>query len=643
MLFKNNLNKKDLLKLIDKLKEKDFDDLIEIDHKNGNMLDELYVVAKDYQEIFSRIIKSISEMKQKAEVVSDTYKDRINSNQRIMYANEDIASVAQQQAISAIECTDFSTEFEKKFLGLLEETEGLNEKCKETERISGLSIDSLEGFLKITSDSNDSFMKISNQLVTLENSLKNISSVVTTISAISKQTNLLSLNASIEAARAGEAGKGFSVVAMEVKKLAEESNEASKRISDEIYEIIEEMSKVVENVILEKDKINEQSKQIEEVRNAIHKISHSINGFIEGQSKIHHQVNEMNIENVHLLEKISEIAALTQESAATSQVVASASLEQANKDTMILDMINDLNKYTIEIADILKDFKIEQTSKERKKVGVICLEKQGFYEEIENACLNMGRILDFEVECRTPKRYNVEEQINIFNEFIEEGVTGIAIAPSDSKRLSPFINKAVEKGIYVICMDGDVTHSKRHSFVTSDSYEGGKLAGTVALRHLSDQGNILIFLAASEVDTVQERCNGFLEVVKQNSNINLLHIERQVDTDLGKSRELLISMLDCYPDFDLLYLVTGDSAEVAVDLWKERGIDKKLVVLSKSDKITDGVKSGIVSSQIVQRNVLWGEMALQMIDALIQGKEVKAFEDTGMYELNQQNYKIFEG
>lgn len=81
-------------------------------------------------------------------------------------------------------------------------------------------------------------------IASLEAGVNEVAEFATTISGITKQTNLLALNASIEAARAGEMGKGFSVVAEEVRQLAEDSKEASDAIAgiiQKIYTLLQEV------------------------------------------------------------------------------------------------------------------------------------------------------------------------------------------------------------------------------------------------------------------------------------------------------------------------------------------------------------------------------------------------------------------
>jgi ABC-type sugar transport system substrate-binding protein len=111
---------------------------------------------------------------------------------------------------------------------------------------------------------------------------------------------------------------------------------------------------------------------------------------------------------------------------------------------------------------------------------------------------------------------------------------------------------------------------------------------------------------------------------------------------MAKTRRIIEEMIRQHPDFDLIYFVTGDAGEVAMDIWQEKRLSQKIVVLSKSDKLTQGVKAGIISSEIAQRNELWGEMGVKMMNKIFRGERVAEYHDTGMYEINQANVAIFE-
>jgi methyl-accepting chemotaxis protein len=116
---------------------------------------------------------------------------------------------------------------------------------------------------------------------------KQIHDIVDTINQISEQTNLLALNAAIEAARAGEAGRGFAVVADEVRKLAEESKQATGQIDRMVAEIIDTTSKAVTSMQQGTSDVEESSTVINSALKSLENISSKVADVAE-------QIDEVN-------------------------------------------------------------------------------------------------------------------------------------------------------------------------------------------------------------------------------------------------------------------------------------------------------------------------------------------------------------
>ncbi|MEN6566702.1 MAG: methyl-accepting chemotaxis protein [Veillonellales bacterium] len=157
---------------------------------------------------------------------------------------------------------------------------------------------------------------------------KEIGQIVDTISGIAGQTNLLALNAAIEAARAGEQGRGFAVVAEEVRKLAEQSQDAAKKIAELIGEIQGETDKAViamnegtQEVKAGADVVNAAGTAFREIMNVVTQVSDQV-------KEISASIQQMATGSQHIVNSVSKIDELSKKSASESQSVSAAAEEQ---------------------------------------------------------------------------------------------------------------------------------------------------------------------------------------------------------------------------------------------------------------------------------------------------------------------------
>jgi methyl-accepting chemotaxis protein len=162
-------------------------------------------------------------------------------------------------------------------------------------------------------------------ILNLENKSTEIGDILKIIQSISDQTNLLALNAAIEAARAGEAGKGFAVVANEVRKLAEQSSDATKNISQIINSVQRETQQTVSIFNQVKGKVDSGRDFAQSTQAKFHEIIHSFE---------------------EISSKIQEISGTTEELSASSEEV-SASVNEINIiSRQLKEIVKKISKYS---------------------------------------------------------------------------------------------------------------------------------------------------------------------------------------------------------------------------------------------------------------------------------------------------------
>lgn len=194
--------------------------------------------------------------------------------------------------------------------------------------------------------------KISASITELYNKTIDISRITETIKNIASETNLLALNASIEAARAGTHGKGFAVVASEVRKLAEQSNMATKQIQD----MISSIEKETENTVNTMMETISHSKQLDESVKATEiefvAIRQAVAQTIEAIDTLHDELQTVTEQNHNITLAIQNTSEVSQQTVVSVDNIVSSIQSQNTMIAMIADSASHLSEISLQLDAI---------------------------------------------------------------------------------------------------------------------------------------------------------------------------------------------------------------------------------------------------------------------------------------------------
>lgn len=327
--------------------------------------DEIGEMTKHFQNMIHSIHLLVKKVNQSADTVM-AYSDEItndsasvsNSTSQISLTIHEIAKGASEQAQQLTDGMDYIN-------NLSQSINHVNDGINDVLVFTGDTKTLIEQLVGAVSDLKDKAVetriandKIVSETNVLSKDVLEIQKIVKIITGLAEQTNLLSLNASIEAARAGTAGRGFAIVADEVKKLADQSRDASFMINGIITNIQKEINEVVNTTNVANITVENQMGAVMATESTFNSIIDSIHRIFNSIEGIGNSVENMSAMKTSTLEMIEYIAGISEEFAATAQE-ASANTEIQNEQVRKLhDMAFKLNEMAIELSGAISKFDI---------------------------------------------------------------------------------------------------------------------------------------------------------------------------------------------------------------------------------------------------------------------------------------------
>jgi ribose transport system substrate-binding protein len=269
-----------------------------------------------------------------------------------------------------------------------------------------------------------------------------------------------------------------------------------------------------------------------------------------------------------------------------------------------------------------------------------------FWKSIHAGAEKAGKETNAQIIWKGPlKEDDREDQIKVVEDFVNRGVSGIVLAPLDDTALRAPVAEAKKASIPVIIIDSDLKSDDYVSFVATDNFKGGQLAGQEMGRLLGGQGKIVMLRYQEGSASTTNRESGFLDAIKKFAEIKVVsdnqYAGATTETAYAKSESMLAPLKNADGSLTIDGIFCPNESSCfgmlrALQDGKMAG-RVKFVGFDSSPKLVEALQKGELHATVVQNPFNMGYLGVKMMVDVLDGKQVEKRVDTGAKLVTKEN------
>lgn len=260
-----------------------------------------------------------------------------------------------------------------------------------------------------------------------------------------------------------------------------------------------------------------------------------------------------------------------------------------------------------------------------------------FWGSLHAGAVDAGKEIGAEIIWRgTATQSDITGQLNILQDFVNQGVDGIAFAANDTQALGQVVSAAEAAKIPIVSADAGID-PQSIPLIATDNEAAAALAADFVGEKLGGEGQVALlpFLATSA--TSQAREKGFTDRIKEKyPNIEIV-ASQYTEGDVNNALNIMSDILRSNPDLDAVFGLNEPSVIGAMRAIDQAGADVLTIGFDNAPDEVAGLASGTLDALVVQDPYKIGYDAVMTLNEMIAGNEVPEFTDTGAVLVTSDN------